>query len=157
MLKAISWNQYGTIVGLAILGWYVYVLLRYSIRISKQEDMSFSPADRTGLFVNAQQVADAEKPISRSEKDMHATPVADAPQLNLVMQTVTQEVRGVIKEAADQGISDAELAARLGVILSNYPDQKDTAYGTAVNDLIIREATAVGFSVTKEQLFGFWE
>ncbi len=52
MLKVISWNQYFVFVGIAAIGWYGYILLRYAGRSSTDNNRTFSPADRTGFMMN---------------------------------------------------------------------------------------------------------
>lgn len=157
MLKAISWNQFLSFIGTGVFCWYAYVLLRYFLKTSPEKGNSFSPADRDPLFADAQPHSENNESLSSSGNQSGESAEGKGPQLNLVTQTITQEAQAVILEAAEQGVSEAELAARLQVILSNYPNLRYTAYGIAINDFIIKESRAVGFDVNKEAVVGFWE
>jgi|SRR6185437_12663136 len=158
MLKIISWNQYFLFAGVATAAWYAYVLLRYAARPAGSKPSSFSIKDRTALFGGQQELPAKEHFSGEDAESMEAPEIEgeEAPDWGLVTQTVMQEIKSSIAEAAGLGVSDEEVIAQVRVLLSNYPELKQTAYGSMVTECIVREGQAVGFDWTNEEVGGFW-
>jgi len=157
MLEAISWNQYFVCMGIAAAGWYGYAFLRYAGKSASSKASTFSSPDRTALFATVEEHTTDNDQISSESKDSESDLPGERPDLTLLTQTVTEAISTTISEGADEGVSDAELAAQLQVILSNYSLLQHTAHGIAVNDFILREGKAAGFHFTKEEVKAFWD
>jgi len=157
MFKSISWAEYTLAVGIATVVWYVYVFLRYLGKAKPAEESTFSTKDRAGFLM------DEGEPILttlQGGNEGNNNPVdggENDEDLQLIMQTVIEEIRACIFEVGEEGMEE-ELVPRLEVILANYEQLKKTAFKEMIDEFIMKEAKTVGFEYwDKEYVETFWK
>jgi uncharacterized protein YqeY len=157
MLKSITWGEYLLFTTTLVVGWYAFILLAKIIKRPKERSDVYSVGKRTDLFdEDSQETADkisqiAEEHIAGKEED------ADPADWNLIMQSIMQQVKGIIIQASEDNAAEDQLSAQLRVALVNHQDIRETAYGGMVSEFIVKEASARGYELSEESVLGFWE
>ena len=157
MFNSISWPEYILAAGSATALWYLYVFLRYSRRPRASEESTFSANDRSGFIVDGERPGLTTLQGNKEGNDYPVDGAENDEDLQLVMQTVVEEIRACIFEVGEEG-KEEELVPRLEVILSNYQELKKSAFKKMIDEFIIKEAKTVGFEYwDNEYVETFWK
>lgn len=157
MLKSISWSQYWLFLTLAAGAWYFIVLLRWMTHRKPRTESVIKTTDRTALLAEAPgDPGQPEMMTGFGDATAVATTGAQVTKMKTIAQAVSDEIRDVLREGANEDLDAAVMKARLNVILCNYADLRATQYGDLVDDFIVRGAQALGYEWTTEEVRALW-
>ena len=157
MLKSISWSEYFLLAGSCTALWYMFLLLRYLTKMKPAQESTFLATDRSDFVLGRSDAGAAKYQPPIQEKDYPVDGAENDEDLQLVMQTVIEEIRSCIFEVGEEG-KEEELVPRLEVILANYEQLKKTAFKEMIDEFIMKEAKTVGFEYwDKEYVETFWK
>src|ERR1700744_4199469 len=111
MLKSITWGEYLLFTTTLVVGWYAVILLGRIIKKPKAKPDVFSAGKRAEMFDEHSQEA---SPIALSGSENHLPDKTEDVEQdwNLIMQSIMQEVKGIIVRASEENAGPAQLSAQ---------------------------------------------
>lgn len=144
MFSSISWIDYITVVTILLIVYYLFVGARYySVElkelISGKRKLNFKRAPINELSTEEGVLA---------EKDASDQPKNDD-ELNA--ERLAVHLNQVISYASKRKLAPEELKQHLQLILREFPEFKDTALQSSINNLIISECEKHGAATLREE------
>lgn len=145
MLNNISWAEYITATGAALILFYLYVFLRYGKR-SKQPDQT---AERS--FANVQQ--SIPEPFYVGEQEYDGISDEQYSQAN----DLSEKLSSCIQEAVAAGTDKENLKILLSNLLKVYPAVNIPFFRKGISERIITELNELdSVSLTEREVEGLW-
>lgn len=156
MFTNISWADYGTVVVLLLIAWYLFVGLRYYSHELKEVFLHRSPQGKPEV--------QKPKTVDMLPNESHVSLSVTDPQTDYYQNDPLDQVEalaGSIKEAVAGAVSDGRskemLLTELQQALTEFPILAGSPFKEMINDLILSECEKQGFArLMAEELETLW-
>ncbi len=144
MFSTISWTDYIIVVTILLIVYYLFVVVRYY------------PFELKELFSGKRKLNFRRAPMKElsTEERVHTEQEAtDQPENDdeLNAERLAVHLNQVISYASKRNLAPGELKQHLQLILREFPEFKDTALQSSINNLIISECEKHGAATLREE------
>jgi hypothetical protein len=157
LFNAISWTRFAELLALAIIIYYLLVVLRcYRPEITslfRNGSLKAAAKDQSNPFMALQQDVETES----SQQPNIFRHIEGPGEKDLETETLIAGLRTQIAKFSEQPYQPAAVPPKLKTILRKYQHLKNSASRAAINELIVAECEKTGIALlTEEEVDQWW-
>lgn len=139
MFTTISWSNYGIAIGVLLSVWYLFLGIRFYYPELKQ----FSSGKRSIKFPAIGNGKTKQSCIVTNDKDNSRPTLSSSFSQPFNNSNEAEKLSGIlinaIAESVERNLSKGELQTYLKLLLSDYPDVKNSTLRATINELMVSE------------------